>query len=147
MPRAYADEIIGGIVDLGCVEVCRGDELNIEPDLAELVKTEDYPLKNIGANKEYITLLGTLSTVTLIGWLSSRYEAALTNLLAGSLCSWDMQFPTPEELEAAPDVSGSHHFFGIRRKSKFNMDRRALDPLIGVSAYNDYDTIDDDPIV
>ena len=125
MARRDAESVMRELALLGCVEPFRPDEL---PDFAESgaeVSREVFKLGQINANQGAVVLFGTQYTLTLVGWLPSRMEPQLVSMLSEHECAWEIEVPTPDELDLAPATMVLPGFLGKLRSGG----RRLFAPL------------------
>ena len=100
--RKDFDNVLREIIHLGCVEVSEPDKLLEDPELASLVKRENFELDTYDTNRENLVLLGTHYTLLLTGWTPSQSEPNLTSILSNYICAWEFKDLSPGEKEIAP---------------------------------------------
>jgi len=123
--RRDAESVLREIMLLGCIEVSRPDELPCFAQISDSVSREVYRIDRLGANSGAIVLFGTHYTLMLTGWLPSRSEPLLISMLSKYVCAWEIEDPTPEELDFAPVRLAFPMFFGKLRGGG----RRLFKPL------------------
>jgi len=123
--RADLEPVLREILQLGCVEVSEPDEPGESLEQSSAVTLEAVNLSGTGANRERIVMLGTEYTIILTGWISPRMEADLESLLKKYTCAWEIELPSPDELETAPVILRFPWFFGTLR----GKNRRLFTPL------------------
>jgi len=117
--------VISELIDLECVEPIEPELILEPPDLTDLVKREVMELDGFEVNKESVSLLATLYTYTLIGWIPADCEPELTAALSGFTCSWSVEDPFPYDYDDIPVLVKYPQVFGKFRSGG----RRVFEPL------------------
>jgi len=110
MARRDAESVVRDLVLLGCVEPSRPDELpgfaeagaEVPDEVMREVTREVLKLSPFDANLGALVLFGTQHTLMLTGWLPSRSEQQLVSMLSEHTCAWEIEDPTPDEIDLAP---------------------------------------------
>ena len=123
--RDDIDSILRELILLGCVEVSEPDLKLDNPEIDKLVSRETVELNDYNTNQEKLALLGTTSTLLLSGWIPASSKPDLISRLTDHVCAWEIEDPSPDELENVPVKLFCPGFFGKMRLGG----RRPFTPL------------------
>ena len=126
--RADMEIVLKNIIDMGALEVTLPVELPEDAQFDGHITREAMDLWAFGANRERIELLGTEYTYILAGWISSKSEQALTEMLGEHTCAWEIEDPAPDELADAPVIL----FFPKLLRGMRGKGRRLFSPLVAI---------------
>jgi hypothetical protein len=110
--RPDIEKVLGELIPLGCVEISEPLDPDMPSEPAAAIAPVMIELDGLNANLDSIAVLGTEYTLILSGWIASRSEPELLSKLAGYLCAWEIEAPTPDEYKNAPLIIKCPKFFG-----------------------------------
>ena len=111
--RADKDALFRELILLGCIDVSAPDKLLEGAELNALVDIETIELEQYRANREKLAAHGTDYTLLITGWLPSKSEPKLLDVLSKYVCAWDIQNPSPDEYNDIPVKLKWPKIFGI----------------------------------
>ena len=100
--RSELDGILRDLIELGIIDVSEPMPVADDPELAGFLKDEVIDLGHCSASRSNITILGTVSSLYLTGWITAKSEKTLAEMASKYICAWEIEDPPPEELENVP---------------------------------------------
>jgi len=100
--RIDLENVLQVLIDMSCVEASDPAEFAIGNDLGNMLNRELVELDKYNANQGSIALLGTQYTLAFFGWIPAQSEQELTSRLSEYICAWEIEDPSPDELDKVP---------------------------------------------
>jgi len=117
--------VISELIDLECFEPIEPEITLDPPELTDLLRRETMELDVYEANKDYMVLLATQYTYTMIGWVPEHFEPELVTMLSSFTCSWFFEDPKSDDYDDIPIYMKQPQLFGKLRSGG----RRVFEPL------------------
>ena len=123
--NADFDKFIRELIFFGCVDIESPGDFDVpEENEMSFLEREIVDLGQYDSNRESITVYKTDYTVFIKGWIPVGAVDNLLTILSGYVHAWDIQDPSPDELDKVPARVGPKVFGSL-----FKGARRPYSPL------------------